>query len=414
MLCHRFYMRQSHAKNDWQIIATVSIFLACKSEDTPRKLRDVVVVAYKLIYRWDPSAPRRIRQSDVLAKQEELILTGERVFLSTIAFDLNVQLPYQPLVAVLKRLDISNKELARVAWSLVNDWLYTTLCLQYKPHCVAAGSLFLAAKFLNVKLPTERGNVWWFQFEVSPKQLEAVVHDMLCLLEKKWKPASPPVRGRGVESKTAMPNIPQPAVGSDSGSMSRGSTIGGFVNSATSINQESGITSVSSVAEGTVPIATANSDRLIKSATPSTPLSCFVTSSNACRCTAQGAVVGVNHAMAKFSESGAYSHFNCRRKESLFCQPSTSGSANSAVEDGDGQPKSQGSDQNPGFKIVSVRGGCIKLDVNRIGDLLKKRKGNRTVNKKLAEASDDEIERELEDGIELQWQAASKNKKMRF
>lgn len=45
-----------------QTIATASMFLACKIEETPRLLRDVVVVAYEMIYKWDPSAPQRIRR----------------------------------------------------------------------------------------------------------------------------------------------------------------------------------------------------------------------------------------------------------------------------------------------------------------------------------------------------------------
>ena len=55
--------------------------------------------------------------------------------------------------------------------------LRTTLCLQYKQHYIAAGFLFLAAKLQKVKLPTTKGNVWWLQFDVSPKQLEC----MLCM-----------------------------------------------------------------------------------------------------------------------------------------------------------------------------------------------------------------------------------------
>ncbi|KAE8712664.1 Cyclin-T1-3 [Hibiscus syriacus] len=104
MLCHRFYMRQSHAKNDWQTIATVSTFLACKIEETPRLLRDVIVVSYELIHKRDPSAPGRIRQREVYDKQKELILVGERLLLATIAFDLDIELPYKPLVAAFKKL----------------------------------------------------------------------------------------------------------------------------------------------------------------------------------------------------------------------------------------------------------------------------------------------------------------------
>lgn len=54
--------------------------------------------------------------------------------------------------------------------------LRTTLCLQYKPHYIAAGSMFLAAKLLKVKLPTGKGNPWWMQFDVAPKQLEGMLY----------------------------------------------------------------------------------------------------------------------------------------------------------------------------------------------------------------------------------------------
>lgn len=50
--------------------------------------------------------------------------------------------------------------------------LCTSLCLQYEPHYIAAGSVFLAAEIQKVKLPTEEGNVWWVEFDVSPKQLD--------------------------------------------------------------------------------------------------------------------------------------------------------------------------------------------------------------------------------------------------
>jgi cyclin T len=52
--------------------------------------------------------------------------------------------------------------------------------LEWKPHYIAAGSLFLAAKLQKVKLPT-KGNAWWMQFDVSPKQLEGLFHVYVCL-----------------------------------------------------------------------------------------------------------------------------------------------------------------------------------------------------------------------------------------
>ncbi|XP_076911346.1 cyclin-T1-3-like [Bidens hawaiensis] len=179
MFCHRFYMRQSHAKNDWQTMATVCMFLACKAEETPRWLNELVVVAYKLIHKGDPSASRRIRE--IYDKQKELILIGERLLLHVLAFDMNIEHPYKPLIAALKRLDITHKDLVKVAWNFVNDWLRTSLCLQHKPHYIAAGSLVLATKIMKVKLPTSKGKAWWMEFDVSPKQLEDVVQQMMSL-----------------------------------------------------------------------------------------------------------------------------------------------------------------------------------------------------------------------------------------
>ncbi|CAL9132241.1 unnamed protein product [Musa textilis] len=183
MFCHRFYLRQSHAKNEWQIVATVCMFLASKADETPCGLDRIVVVAYETMHKRDPTAARRVRQKDFFEKQKALILIGERLLLSTLRFDFNIQHPYRPLLNALKKLGITQKEVRQVAWNYVNDWLWTTLCLQYKPHYIAAGSLFLAAKLHNVRLPSEEGGyVWWHEFDINPQQLEVVIQQMKQLL----------------------------------------------------------------------------------------------------------------------------------------------------------------------------------------------------------------------------------------
>lgn len=59
--------------------------------------------------------------------------------------------------------------------------LRTSLCLQFKPHHIAAGAIFLAAKFLKVKLPSDGEKVWWQEFDVTPRQLEGTMCDFLGL-----------------------------------------------------------------------------------------------------------------------------------------------------------------------------------------------------------------------------------------
>uniref|UniRef100_A0A0E0JV66 Cyclin-like domain-containing protein n=1 Tax=Oryza punctata TaxID=4537 RepID=A0A0E0JV66_ORYPU len=149
LLCHRFYLRQSHAKNEWQTVATVCVFLASKIEDTPCPLQRVIIVAYETMYRKDCNAAHRIYQKH----------------------------PYEPLKLAVKKLGIFQMEVKQVAVNLINDALRTTLVVQFKPHYIAAGSLYLAAKFNNFRLPSD-GKVWWHEFDVAPKQLQAVIQQM--------------------------------------------------------------------------------------------------------------------------------------------------------------------------------------------------------------------------------------------
>ncbi|KAF3441202.1 hypothetical protein FNV43_RR15115 [Rhamnella rubrinervis] len=202
IFCHRFFLRQSHAKNDRRTIATVCMFLAGKVEETPRPLKDVILVSYEIIHKKDPTAVQKIKQKEVYEQQKELILLGERVVLATLGFDLNVQHPYKPLVEAIKKFKVAQNALAQVAWNFVNDGLRTSLCLQFKPHHIAAGAIFLAAKFLKVKLPSDGEKVWWQEFDVTPRQLEEVSNQMLELYEQNRVPPSSDIEGSAISGAT--------------------------------------------------------------------------------------------------------------------------------------------------------------------------------------------------------------------
>ncbi|CAA6669478.1 unnamed protein product [Spirodela intermedia] len=191
IFCHRFFLRQSLAKNDRRTIATVCMFLAGKVEETPRLLKDVIHLSYEIINKKDPAASQRIKLKEVYEQQKLHILLGEKVVLSTLGFDLNLLHPYKPLVEAIKRFKVAQNALAQVAWNFVNDGLRTSLCLQYEPHHIAAGAIFLAAKFLKVKLPSDGDRVWWQEFDVSPRQLEDVSNQMLELYEQNHSVQAP-------------------------------------------------------------------------------------------------------------------------------------------------------------------------------------------------------------------------------
>ncbi|KAL1565626.1 cyclin-T1-3-like [Salvia divinorum] len=211
IFCHRFFLRQSHVRNDRRTIATVCMFLAGKVEETPRPLKDVILVSYEIIHKKDAAAMQRIKQKEVYEQQKELVLLGERVVLGTLGYDLNVHHPYKPLVEAIKKFKVAQNALAQVAWNFVNDGLRTSLCLQFKPHHIAAGAIFLAAKFLKVKLPSEGEKVWWQEFDVTPRQLEEVSNQMLELYEQNRVPQSQTSEAEGSAGGSQRPPSKMPA-----------------------------------------------------------------------------------------------------------------------------------------------------------------------------------------------------------
>ncbi|XP_020700513.1 cyclin-T1-3 [Dendrobium catenatum] len=209
VFCHRFFLRQSHSKSDRMTIATVCMFLAGKVEETPRPLKDVILISYEIIHKKDPSTVQRIKQKEVYEQQKELILLGERLVLATLGFDLNLLHPYKPLVEAIKKFKVAQHALAQVAWNFVNDGLRTSLFLQFKPHQIAAGAIFLAAKFLKVKLPSDGEKVWWQEFDVTPRQLEDVSNQMLELYEQNR--TAQPSHGNEAESSSGAGTVNPPA-----------------------------------------------------------------------------------------------------------------------------------------------------------------------------------------------------------
>lgn len=184
IFCHRFYMRQSHRTNDRYIIGTACMILATKVEEVGLALRDITMLSYEIRHKRDPTAAERIRQKECYEQQKQLVVMAERILLSTLAFDFKVQHPYKYLVSAIKIFKVEKSSLAQVAWNFVNDGLITTLCFQFKPQHIAAGAIFLAAKFLKVKLPSDGERPWWDEFDVTPRQLEEVSNQMLELYEQ--------------------------------------------------------------------------------------------------------------------------------------------------------------------------------------------------------------------------------------
>ncbi|XP_044509745.1 cyclin-T1-3-like isoform X4 [Mangifera indica] len=170
-------------------------FLLGKLKRLPVHLRMLLLFLMRLYIKRTPLHPRgsdnrRGSHLQILGdiedwlelyeQQKELVLLGERVVLATLGFDLNVHHPYKPLVEAIKKFKVAQNALAQVGWNFVNDGLII----------LRAGVIFLTAKFLKVKLPSDGKKVWWQEFDVTPRQLEEVSIQMLELYEQNRAPQS--------------------------------------------------------------------------------------------------------------------------------------------------------------------------------------------------------------------------------
>ncbi|KAF5452496.1 hypothetical protein F2P56_027487 [Juglans regia] len=121
VLCHRFFVRQSHASYDRFLIATAALFLAAKSEETPCPLNNVLRVSCEITHKQDFSFLSYLLPADWFELYRERVIEAENMILTTLNFELNVQHPYAPLTSVLNKLGLSQTVLVNLALNLVSE-----------------------------------------------------------------------------------------------------------------------------------------------------------------------------------------------------------------------------------------------------------------------------------------------------
>eukprot|EP00741_Cyanophora_paradoxa_P003927 tig00000737_g3820.t1 len=148
---HQFFQHNSFACTERETVPLACLYLASKSEEHCRKLRDIINVAYRV--RNPDKAPLRVGKE--YWDMKELLIVTEQMLLRALAFDMSVDLPYKYLLNYLKSLRVP-KSFSQLCWALVNDSLGSTLALQYRPHVLAAGAIHLASRLAAQPLPEAR------------------------------------------------------------------------------------------------------------------------------------------------------------------------------------------------------------------------------------------------------------------
>ncbi|XP_073823467.1 cyclin K [Musca autumnalis] len=208
---HRFYMFQSFKQFPRYVTACCCLLLAGKVEETPKKCRDIILIARQLL------SDNHFYSFGKEPKEE--VITLERILLQTIKFDLQVEHPYSFLLRYAKCFKGDQQKLQKMvqmAWNFVNDSLSTVVCLQWEPEIIAVALIYLASKLSKFTVTDWIGRQphhtrWWDMFvsDVTMDILEDICHQVLDLYQTNSKettesnspPQKPPSRA---DSPTPM------------------------------------------------------------------------------------------------------------------------------------------------------------------------------------------------------------------
>ncbi|XP_013101519.1 cyclin-K [Stomoxys calcitrans] len=211
---HRFYMFQSFKQFPRYVTACCCLLLAGKVEETPKKCRDIILIARQLL------TENHFYSFGKEPKEE--VITLERILLQTIKFDLQVEHPYTFLLRYAKCFKGDQQKLQKMvqmAWNFVNDSLSTVVCLQWEPEIIAVALIYLASKLSKFTVTDWIGRQpqhtrWWDMFvsDVTMDILEDICHQVLDLYQSNSKestennspPQKPPSRA---DSPTPMKSV---------------------------------------------------------------------------------------------------------------------------------------------------------------------------------------------------------------
>eukprot|EP00850_Spirogloea_muscicola_P009143 SM000050S17068 [mRNA] locus=s50:757989:760403:- [translate_table: standard] len=172
VLFHRFYCKKSFKRFNVKRVAASCIWLAAKLEESPRRIRDVVNVFYRVDLRRH-NLPLVLLEP--LSKQYDEMKTDlirtERHLLKEMGFVCHVEHPHKYIFNYLNQLGVAD-ELKQDAWSLANDSLRTTLCVRVKSEVIACGIIHAAARRKGIPLP--ENPPWWLAFDAAKEGIDEV------------------------------------------------------------------------------------------------------------------------------------------------------------------------------------------------------------------------------------------------
>ncbi|KAK7056895.1 RNA polymerase II C-terminal domain kinase beta subunit [Paramarasmius palmivorus] len=141
-----------------QDVSLAALYVSTKMHDTLKKPRELLAVSYGIRYpelvgkSKNPSGEVDLDTMDanLVEQDRQRLLAIERLILETICFNFTSRMPFPYVIKIGRALGGTDfgevdKKLTKLAWRLAIDSHRTLVPIQYPPHTVALGSLYVAA-----------------------------------------------------------------------------------------------------------------------------------------------------------------------------------------------------------------------------------------------------------------------------
>jgi len=217
-------------------LPAAALFLACKMQECPRRLRQIVIVSYRIRIRSDsatlaqldaftasataaaeaaqvtagnnlnavPVPPDAFAMPNALFRRErDAVLHHEQAILRAVAFDLHVEHPYKYIMELIEafadcRDSADKRSVTQISWNFLNDSFRTLSHLRFTEKEIASAALLLASRFCGVGLkpyvvsaqvllvtdanaptPSPERITWWQYFELDAERIMQAANMML-------------------------------------------------------------------------------------------------------------------------------------------------------------------------------------------------------------------------------------------
>ncbi|KAI9179647.1 hypothetical protein H9P43_004975 [Blastocladiella emersonii ATCC 22665] len=183
-LLQRFYFVASLKKFGVRDIAVGALFLACKLEETPQTIRNVINVFYhhlQLHKGYTSPAPMDPNSAE-FSDWEHRLLRSEMYILKHLGFHAHVAHPHIWVLHYARALQLpaTHPHVVQTAWNLCNDSFRLPLVCFYQPYILAAACLWLAARKHVVPLP-ETPHPWYTLLDVPRDAIDHIAAQLVHL-----------------------------------------------------------------------------------------------------------------------------------------------------------------------------------------------------------------------------------------